>query len=43
MKKACFIANDLDQSLPSVIVSLLHEYEDVFFDDVLSGLVPTGE
>ena len=39
-KKACFNTNELDESLPSVIVSLLQEYEDVFPNDVPSGLPP---
>jgi hypothetical protein len=39
-KEACFNTNELDESLPSVIVSLLQEYEDVFPNDVPSGLPP---
>ena len=39
-KEACFNANELDESLPSVVVSLLQEYEDVFPNDVPSGLPP---
>jgi hypothetical protein len=38
-KEACFNTNKLDESLPSV-VSLLQEYEDVFLNDVPSGLPP---
>ena len=34
----CFNTNELDESLPSVVVSLLQEYEDVFSNNVLSGL-----
>ena len=37
-KEACFNTNKLDESLLSVVVSLLHEYEDVFPNDVPSGL-----
>ena len=37
-KNACFNTNELDESLPSVVVSLLQEYEDVFSNDVPSGL-----
>ena len=37
-KDACFNTNELDKSLPSVVVSLLQEYEDVFPNDVPSGL-----
>jgi hypothetical protein len=39
-KEACFNTNELDESLPSVVVSLLQEYEDVFPNDVHSGLPP---
>ena len=39
-KEACFNTNELDKSLPSVIVSLLQEYEDMFPNDVPSGLPP---
>jgi hypothetical protein len=39
-KEACFNTNELDESLPSVVVSLLQEYEDVFPNDVPSGLLP---
>ena len=37
-KEACFNTNELDESLPSVIVSLLQEYKDVFSNNVPSGL-----
>ena len=37
-KEVCFNTNELDESLPSVVVSLLHEYEDMFPNDVPSGL-----
>jgi hypothetical protein len=39
-KEACFNTNKLDESLPSIVVSLLQEYEDVFPNDVPSGLPP---
>uniref|UniRef100_A0A2N9F7E8 RNA-directed DNA polymerase n=2 Tax=Fagus sylvatica TaxID=28930 RepID=A0A2N9F7E8_FAGSY len=39
-KEACFNTNELDESLPSVVISLLQEYEDVFPNDVPSGLPP---
>jgi hypothetical protein len=38
-KEACFNTNELDESLPSIVVSLLQEYE-VFSNDVPSGLPP---
>ena len=37
-KEVCINTNELDESLPSVVVSLLQEYEDVFSNDVPSGL-----
>ena len=39
-KEACFNTNEFDESLPSVVVSLLQEYEDVFPNDVPSRLPP---
>jgi hypothetical protein len=39
-KEACFNTNELDESLPSVVVSLLQECEDMFPNDVPSGLPP---
>ena len=39
-EEACFNTNELNESLPSVVVSLLQEYEDVFPNDVPSGLPP---
>ena len=39
-KEAYFNTNKLDESLPSVVVFLLQEYEDVFPNDVPSGLPP---
>ena len=35
-----FNINELDESLPNVVVSLLQEYEDVFPNNVPSGLPP---
>ena len=39
-KEACFNTNEFDESLPSVVVSLLQEYEGVLPNDVSSGLSP---
>ena len=39
-KEVCFNTNELDESLPSVVVSLLQEYDDVFSNDMPSGLPP---
>ena len=39
-KEACFNTNELDKSLPSVVVSLLQEYKDVFPNDVPNRLPP---
>ena len=39
-KEARFNTNELDESLPSVVVSLLQKYEDMFPNNVLSGLPP---
>ena len=39
-KEVCFNTNELNKSLPSVVVSLLQEYEDVFPNDVHSRLPP---
>ena len=39
-KEACFNTNELNESLPSVVVSLLQEYKDMFSNDVPSGLPP---
>ena len=36
-KEVCFNTNKLNESLPSVVVSLLMEYEDMFPNDVPSG------
>lgn len=42
-KETCFNTNKLDKSFPNVVVSLLQEYEDVFPNDVSSGLPPIRE
>ena len=42
-KEACFNANELDESFPSVVVSLLQEYEDLFSNDVPNGLPGSEE
>ena len=39
-KEACFNTNELDESLSSVVVPLLQEYENVFPNDVPNGLPP---
>jgi hypothetical protein len=39
-KEGCFNTNELDESLHGVVLSLLQEYEDVFPNDVPSGLPP---
>ena len=39
-KEVCFNTHQGDVSLPSVVVSLLQEYEDVFSNDIPSGLPP---
>ena len=39
-KEACFNSNEFDESLPSFVVSLLQEYEDVFPNNVPSRLPP---
>ena len=39
-KEVCFNTNELAESLPSIVASLLQEYEDVFPNDVPSGLPP---
>ena len=39
-KEVCFNTNKLDEFLPSIVVSLLQEYEDVFPNDVPSGFPP---
>ena len=36
-KEVCFNTNELNESLPSVVVSLLMEYEDMFPNDIPSG------
>ena len=39
-KEAYFNSNDLDFVIPSMAVSLLQEFDDLFFEDILSGLPP---
>ena len=39
-KESYLSSNDLDPSLPSSFVSLLQEFEDMFSDDIPSGLLP---
>ena len=39
-KETLFNTNQLDTSLPSFIVSLLQEFEDVFPEEILKGLPP---
>ena len=39
-KEALFNTNQLDTSLPSSIVSLLQEFEDVFLEEIPNGLPP---
>jgi hypothetical protein len=40
-KEALLNTNELDPIMPSSVVSLLQEFEDVFSDKVLHGLPPT--
>jgi hypothetical protein len=42
-KEVYFNTKDLNHVVPSVIVSLLQEFEDVFPEDILSGLPPVRE
>ena len=39
-KEAHFHTDELNTSLPSVVQSLLEDYEDVFLDDIPNGLPP---
>ena len=39
-KEAFFNSDDLDSCVPSVIKVILQEFEDVFLDDIPSGLPP---
>jgi hypothetical protein len=39
-KEAYFNTNDLDHIVPSVVITLLQEFDDVFPDDTPSGLPP---
>jgi hypothetical protein len=42
-KKTYFNTNDLDSTIPSVAVSLMQEFDDVFPEDIPSGLPPLRE
>ena len=39
-KEACYISDDVTSSLPSVVVSVLQEYTDLFPEEVPKGLPP---
>ena len=39
-KEACFSANEFNPSLPSVVVSLLQEFDDMFLEEIPNGLPP---
>ena len=39
-KEACFNANEINSSLPSVVVSMLQDYDDVFPNEIPNGLPP---
>ena len=39
-KESCLNTNEFDLSLPSVVKSLLQEFDDVFTNDIPSGLPP---
>jgi hypothetical protein len=39
-KEAYFNTNDLDYIMPSVAISLLQEFDEMFSDDIPSGLPP---
>ena len=39
-KEACFSANEIDSSLPSVVVSLLQDFDEVFPKEMPIGLPP---
>jgi hypothetical protein len=39
-KEAYFSSNDLDSAIPSVAVSFLQEFDDVFPEDIPGGLPP---
>ncbi|KAL9343461.1 hypothetical protein Peur_063892 [Populus x canadensis] len=39
-KEAYFNTNDLDSTIPSVAVSLMQEFDDVFPEDIHNGLPP---
>jgi hypothetical protein len=39
-KEACFNSDALDSCVPSVVKVLLQEFEDVFAEEIPSGLPP---
>jgi len=39
-KEVYFNTNNLDHIVPSVAISLLQEFDDLFLDDIPSGLPP---
>jgi hypothetical protein len=39
-KEAYFNINNLDSAIPSMVVSLLQEFDDVFLEDIPNGLPP---
>ena len=42
-KEAYINTNDLDHIMPSAVISLLREFDDMFLDDTPSGLPPLRE
>lgn len=38
--EACFLINELNVSLLSVVVTLLQDYDDVFLEELPNGLLP---
>jgi hypothetical protein len=40
-KETYFNTNDLDSVIPRMVVSLLQEFDDVFPEDIPSGLPPS--
>jgi hypothetical protein len=42
-RETYFNINDLDHFVPNVVISLLREFEDVFPEDIPSGLPPLRE
>jgi len=39
-KEVYFNTNDLDSAIPSVAISFMQEFDDVFHEDIPSGLPP---